>query len=153
MRYKKEDRDKNGRFVKGHSTPKEIRKKFAELLKGKRLSIKTEFKEGISPWNKGKKCPERSGEGHHFCGKSRSGKVREKISISIKKTIKNNPKLKKKYEETFFKKGIVPWNKGKNNIYSDETLKKIRQARLKQIFPKKDTKIESLCKKSLKKEG
>ena len=34
------------------------------------------------------------------------------------------------------------YNKGKTGIYSEKTIELIRQARLKQIFPKKDSKIE-----------
>jgi hypothetical protein len=33
--------------------------------KGNHYSVKTEFKKGGLPWNKGKKCPQLSGENHH----------------------------------------------------------------------------------------
>lgn len=42
----------------------------------------------------------------------------------------------------FYNKGKTPWNSGKSNIYSIETIEKIKEARAKQIFPVKDTTIE-----------
>jgi len=41
-----------------------------------------------------------------------------------------------------FKKGHKTWNKGKVGIYLEETIKKIRKARVKQVFPQEDTSIE-----------
>ena len=41
---------------------KEIRLKISESLKGKRHSPHSEFKKGMTPWNKSKKCPQFSGE-------------------------------------------------------------------------------------------
>jgi len=79
--FLKEDRAKNGRFVKG-----------------------------IVPWNKGKKCPERSGKNHHF----------RKNPEIIKKIITHPNTIK-----TRFKKGIIPWNKGKTGVYSRDVLENI----------------------------
>lgn len=56
--------------------------------KGERNSIKTEFKNGGTPWNKGKKGLQTS----WLKGKKMSQKMKEKISKS--------------------KKGTTPWNKG-----------------------------------------
>lgn len=47
------------------------------------------------------------------------------------------------------RKGIPTWNKGKTDIYSEETLQKIRDARLRQIFLQIDTSIELKIKKQL----
>jgi very-short-patch-repair endonuclease len=45
---------------------------------------KTHFKKGMTPWNKGKKIPEMSGEKHPFYGKHHNEETREKISLSKK---------------------------------------------------------------------
>jgi len=58
-----------------------------------------------------------------------------------------NEETKKRGE---IKKGQSPWNKGKTNIYSKETIKKLRKARLKQVYPKKDTLPERIFEKELK---
>lgn len=105
--------------------------------KGKRTSIATEFKNGQTPWNK---------------GKSLSKDDKKNLSLIMKKVMKR-PDVKEKVQKTQFKKGIVPWNKGintgctpwnkgKKNVYSNETVKLIREARLRQIFPKKSTNAE-----------
>jgi len=49
--------------------------------------------------------------------------------------------------------GKIPWNKGKNGIYSKVTLEKIREARLNRIFPVKDTDIEILMQDELRRRG
>lgn len=55
--------------------------------------------------------------------------------------------------KTEFKKGSIPWNKGKENIYSEETKNLIRKARMKQVFPIKDTTIELKIQDFLKQSG
>lgn len=55
---------------------------------------------------------------------------------------------------TRFKKGYMPWNKGKNaNDYSIEYRQKLRQNRLNQKFPLKDTKIEIMLQNALTERG
>jgi very-short-patch-repair endonuclease len=87
-------------------------------------------------WNKGKKCPQLSGENNPraMLGKTAWNK-------GIKGSIKPN--------RTSFKKGQIPWIKGKKGVKywlgkkrSEETIKKIRDARAKQIIPLQDTSIE-----------
>lgn len=46
---------------KGIPATKEAKEKQSLLKKGKHLSPETEFKKGLTPWNKGKKCPQTSG--------------------------------------------------------------------------------------------
>jgi len=120
-------RDKKGRFIKNHIVPKKWIPKIS----------KTWFKKGHIPWTKGKKG----------------------IHLSPHTEIKKGQHLSPRTE---FKKGHIPWIKGKHlipwkkkkkNIYSEEIIEKIRQARLKQKLPKKFTKIEILLQKELKKEN
>ena len=64
------------------------------------------------PWNKGKKQSEET-----------------------KEKIKNSLTGRKLSEETKEKmKGRIPWNKGKTNVYSNETKEKLRQARLGSVM-------------------
>ena len=77
-------------------------------------------------WNKGKKLTQED---------------KEKVSIATKKAMQN-PVIREKTQKTQFQKGNVPWNKGKKNVYSNETINLIRRARLKQIFPKNSTNAE-----------
>lgn len=77
-------------------------------------------------WNKGKKF---------------SAKYKKKISIATRKAMAR-PDIRKKILRTGFQKGIIPWNKGKKNVYTKETINRIRKARLKQIFPKRSTNAE-----------
>jgi len=93
-------------------------------LKGIHLNPKNEFKKGLVPWNEGKKGLQVA------WNKNKKG-----IDLSP------NNKFK-------FKKGHVPWMKGKT--FTDEAKERIKLARLKQVFPTKDTKIEILIQNELK---
>jgi len=105
--------------------------------KGKRLSPRTEFKKGQKPWNTGTKGVIKPWNK----GKKLSSAYKKKVSIATKRAM-SRPEIRKKVQKTQFKRGITPWNKGKEGVYSKETIENIRRARLKQIFPKKATKIE-----------
>ena len=64
-----------------------------------------------------------------------TSKEYEKIRIAHSELLKGH----KHSKETLLKigeksKGRIPWNKGKHDIYSEETLKAIKDARAKQIF-------------------
>ncbi len=105
--------------------------------KSKRFSPNTEFKKGRPPWNSGTK-------GIMIAwnkGKLLSEEYKKKISIGTKKAM-NNPEIQEKIKKTQFSRGSSPWNTGKMNVYSQIVIEKIRNARLKQIFPKRNTNIE-----------
>lgn len=52
------------------------------------------------------------------------------------------------------KRGVqLSWNKGKHGIYDEETIHKLRVARLLQVFPVKDTSIEVALQNSLREFG
>lgn len=55
---------------------------------------------------------------------------------------KLSDETKKKISESLKKNPRVPWNKGKHGIFSEETLDKIRKARLRQKIPFEYTTIE-----------
>lgn len=144
-------RDKKGKFVKGiipwnkgkiDVYTKEMLTRISNGTKKSLLNLqirekikKTQFKKGNLPWNKGIDWLEMRGDNHPF-----------RRNPNLIKKIQSNPNVIKNQ----FKKGIKPWNKGKKNVYSDEVLKKIKKARLLQIFPKKDTKIEMMMQRELK---
>jgi len=125
--HREESKRKTSMTLKGRRVP---------WLKGKHLSkehkakIKTSLlKRKVVPWNKGKKgykldlTPEdRARRAENSIGKNMTDEIRKKISLSHI--------------------GKPSWNKGKTDIYSDETITKIRQARLKQKIPNADTSIE-----------
>lgn len=95
------------------------------------------FPKSHKPWNKGKKGLQISWNK----GKQLSEEYKRKVSIATKRAMAKQ-EIKSKVQKTQFKKGITPWNKDKSGVYSTETIDKIREARLNQIFPKKDTNIE-----------
>jgi len=95
---------------------------------------KTQYKKGHIPW---------------ITGRVHSQKVRRKISKNTKVAMQRK-EIREKVMKTTFKKGIIPWNKGRTNVYKKEVIEKIRSARLKQIFPKKDTYIEVLMQNELR---
>lgn len=100
---------------------------------------------------------------NHFCSKScfakfKVGKPAHNLGVPaspearLKQSLAKRGKMPANIEQlrgfakqfhgkySVFKKGFTPWNKGK--AMSEETREKVRQARLRQVTPRKDTKIE-----------
>lgn len=111
--------------------------------KTKKAMKKTQFKKGNVPWNKGgehtKETKEKISENTK---KAMDKEVRKKISKSLKKYLQTNPHILEKIK--IRQKKI--WNTPK---YKE--IARIRRA--KQIFPKKDTKIEVKIQNFLKELG
>ncbi len=125
--------------------------KYMSSIRKKRWK-KTLFKKGNIPWNY---KPIQKKEIEDFYNKGLSSlQIAKKFNVS-KRTIlrkfkkygiKINPKIKNRGQR---KKGSEPWNKGKTNVYNQATIEKIRCARLKQIYPKKNTLPERIFEKEL----
>jgi len=158
-----------------------IRRKMSESRIGKRNS--GQFKIEQSPWNKGKKGVfsketiqkmsnarkgRFGGEKHPMFGEHHTKESKE--NMSAKRLGITSWALGKKFSKEVRKriseghKGQIAWNKGKKTnrpsfrkgqrgMFAEETLEKIRQARLKQKIPRKDTVIEKIIQNSLKKLG
>jgi len=161
--------ENNPMYGKKHSEESIIKMREAKLGKkhpnyGKHLSEETKEKirlkrigknnpmYGIEPWNKGhtketdikvKKISEslsRIRKKLFDEGKLRITKEhRAKISLANKGRHQSKESREKR---SFSLKGNIPWHKGKKGVYSKEANEKRREARMKQVFPIKDTKIE-----------
>lgn len=103
-------RDWHGRFAKGHEVPNTWKNRYRKIHEDKHYSRRTEFKGNHLPWNAGKAWPV---------------SFRKKMSTIQKHNLKilNHPNVKKSQ----FKKGVIPWNKNKRNVYSKGTIEKIQK--------------------------
>lgn len=109
----------------GKKLPEEIRKKISEAHKGIKLSDEhkkrlSESHKGKPTWIKGKHHKE---ETKKKLSKINKGKklpeevIKKLKELAVSKRGKNNPMY-----------GKDPWNKGKKNVYSQETLKKMSES-------------------------
>jgi len=87
---------------KGYKQTEEHKRKIglanAISLKGKRISISSEFKKGQTPWNKGKNCPQLQEENHGNWkggnhGTARRILIRNKKELSKCQICKNNKNI------------------------------------------------------------
>lgn len=125
---------------------KGLTKKEHPNLSGGRLGIPCpkELKKKISEATKGIKKPTLLGDNNP----SKRRVVRDKISKSLKKRYKNQDgNFKGKHHNEKTKLRLRKINLGKK--LSNETISKLRNARLKQVFPFKDTSIEKAMQKAL----
>jgi len=141
--------------------------------KGKRKQVDLDFiknlyRTGYSTIELGKKF--------NVSDKTISSRLRD-IGVKVRKNTEHSDRTKDKIKQTLIKKGIqpierycgVPWNKGKTGVqtawnknkqpgqknwvnrkFTEETIRKIKEARAKQIFPVKDTTIEVKIQEYLK---
>lgn len=99
----------------------------------KNISIRSPSEAHKNPSKKTREKMSKShkGEKHSMYGKHHSEKTKEKISHSLM--------------------GNIPWNKGKKNVYSEETLKVMTELRHRQKIPTHHTsperKFEEICEK------
>src|SRR3970040_132442 len=107
------NKGKNHHLVGKHQ-PEETRIKISETLKKNNIG----FRKGYTPWNKGKPSPFRDKNIH-------TPETRKKIS-EIQKGKHHSSK-------TEFKKGIIPWMKGR--CHTEDAKRKNREAHLGQKLP------------------
>ncbi len=120
----------------------------------KRRLERTLFKKGSIPRNY-IPIPKKKLKKLYSSGLS-SLEIAKKLNVNkttiLRKLKKNNIKINEATKDRGkIKKGQAPWNKNKTGVYSIETINKIKKARLKQIFPKKDTVPEKVFEDELKK--
>lgn len=139
-----------GGFYKGHPCyhickqhTKEAREKISKARKGIKISldIRRRISETVSKKYKEDKD------------------YRVRVSEGTKKAM-SKPEVRRRYVEGIKKRGKNPnWRKNvssgvlKRYKSHPETLDKIREARMRQIFPKQDTKIEVVLQKALRNKG
>tara|TARA_Y100001960_G_C14625543_1_gene802986 strand:+ start:220 stop:1140 length:921 start_codon:yes stop_codon:yes gene_type:complete len=150
--------------LKGRTPNEETRKKISKSNSGKKRTkaqrkAQSERLKGVIPWNKGltkETHPSVKSTSENLKG----NKIRKgyKTPAKTKKKIAKTLKEKWKHEEHYMK----GWNpteemrrkiglKHKGKTVSEDARVKIRKARLKQVFPVEDTKLEKELQKMLRK--
>jgi len=104
---------------KGRKHTEETKKKISKGNKGKIISNETRKKISISL----------SGENHPYYNQKFSDEHKKKI-IESRRGYKPSEETKKKI--SISKKGSTPWNKGKVDIYTAETLEKMKKSKSKE---------------------
>lgn len=86
-----------------------------KISKGNKGKVRTEeFKRGVSLFHKGRRLTK---EHKKAISRGNKGKVRtEEYKNKVSQVLKG-----------YYKKGGVPWNKGKTNVYSEERLEELRR--------------------------
>lgn len=137
--FSEESRRKISESLRGRTVLEATRRLISSSTKGRVVSEETRNKlsnslKGRKCWTKGLSLSEehRKNIADALRGKPLSEEHREKIR---KRMIEHKPWLGRKHTEETRKKqseshkGQIPWNKGKTNIYSEETLKKMHKPR------------------------
>ncbi len=156
-------------FKKGHKVPKEWRDKISIKNKGRRLTKETKRKISIRlkrEYKEGKRkafWKDKQFSKEHKKNLSIGGKKKKFTQVHKKNISKGNLNRKKKYGYYFstkVRKKMSETHKGLQIIgkkhprygksHSKKAIEKIREARAKQIFPVKDTKIERKIQRFLK---
>jgi len=147
------------KFPKGHkiNVGRKASKKTKELMSnvhkgnkyclGHKLTDEHKRHIGESAKNYKKTKEHRKNLSEALTGKKASNETRKILSGIHKKMCKEGKNIPPS------RKGLKPWNKDLHDIYSKETIDKIKKARAKQIFPINDTKIEVKIQNFLKKLG
>jgi group I intron endonuclease len=107
----------------------ETRKRMSDAQKGKKASMESRRKQSESR------------KGTH-----RSKETRKRMSEAAKRRLPMSEITKKRISEAH--KGIVPWNKGKAGVYTEETLNRMRESQIG-----KPSSVETRCKMSIARKG
>jgi len=116
------------------------------------LKEMSESRKGIAAWNKGIPCRE---ETKRKIGAANKGRIWTKEQLLKLKGRKVWNEGTKESRSSVLKKqsvshlGQIPWHKGKTGVYTEEMLERMRQNRLKQVIPTKDTKPEKMMQVAL----
>jgi len=153
---KPEARKKRSEAKKGNNNPmkrpevaEKVSKTLKQTWKEKRFLFKNTplFKKGQVPWNKGKKGLQIPSEET----KQKLSKIMKEIApFKGRHHSKENKNNHSKFMKEYYKNHSNP---KKGTKLSEETIKKIREARAKQILPLKDTSIEVKIQNFLKRLG
>jgi|SRR6185312_15289328 len=83
------------------------------------------------------------------CRKISLGKMGHEVSKEQRERHSKLMKGRRCSPKTEFKKGIIPWNKGKTGIYTNDIIEAQKKLRSTQIFPYRDTIIEKVIQNEL----
>jgi len=119
--------ENNSMFGKHHT--EETKQKISNVNKGKHRSEETKQKISEGHKNPTKETREKMSKSHK--GKIHSEETRKKIS-DAKKGIPRPEETKKQISKS--NKGKIPWNKGKINVYTDETRQRMSKSKQKRHF-------------------
>lgn len=121
-----------------------------EIKKGQHISPSTEFKKGQKPWNK-EEFNKLELERLYLQGGKTIKEIAEFFNCAESTIKRAIHEFKIPTRDGRIKKGQKPWNKGKQGIYTEETIQKIRETRMKQQIPTSKTKPERILEEIISK--